>query len=209
MIFSRSQTEYAQKSALPVNNSMQQYVYTIASPSVLLPHMYMSISIEEVKQYHMYQDQHRSNLPLGIFYAKHNNPFAYGCTAVITSYNDHVNTAIVLGLERFRRYPSLVGNRRIFHARYVFDRAPQNENVWVKQLRIIECLELIRRHHNVKVNIRNIKSIRTPEFSFVIATSQFFSPRERYRLLTIRSVSKRLDIEFELLNSRFAMRTKR
>lgn len=185
---------------------MSSLVYALSLSSVLLPHMYMDIPIEHAKKYHMYKERRGEELPLAVVYSSRNHPLAYGCTAMITAYNAHANKVTVFGLERFQKNPSLYRYGRTVSVRYIFDKELQKENVWVKQLRIIECLEFIAHYRNIKIDMRNIRNIRTPEFSFTIATSQFFNPQDRYRLLKIRTVSKRLDVELELLNSRFAVR---
>lgn len=167
--------------------------------------MYMDIPIEHVKKYHMHKERVGEELPLAIVYSKRNHLLAYGCTAMITAYNAHVNRVTVFGLERFQKRISPHRYGRIASVRYVFDTEAQKENVWVKQLRIVECLEFIARRHNIKIDMRNIKNIRTPEFSFSIATSQFFNPNDRYKLLKTRTIGERLDVELALLNSRFAV----
>lgn len=179
----------------------QRLVYAQPTESVLLPYMYMDIPIEYVKMYYMSRERSKRNLPLGIVYAKKDHYFAYGCTAMVTAYHTHTKKATILGLERFQKCFPLYD--RVSVVRYIFDHKPQKGNLWVKQLRIIECLDMITKKHNVKIDMRGIKSIRTPEFSFTIATSQFFSLHDRYRLLATKKMEKRLDSELALLNARF------
>lgn len=186
---------------------MSSLVYALSVPSVLLPHMYMDIPIEYVKTYHMHRERYSSELPLAIVYSKKNSPLAYGCAAAITTYNAHMSKVTIFGLERVQKQVSLYRYGHIVPVEYVFDKDRKKENVWVKQLKIIECLEFIARHNSINIDMRNIKNIRTPEFSFTIATSQLFTLQDRYRLLKTKTVSKRLDISLELLNSRFAVKS--
>jgi len=175
------------------------YIHSISS--VLLPYMHIELPIDHIKNYHMQRERRGDSLTLGIIYNKKNYPFTYGCTATVVRYDSHHAKATLLGLERFQRL--FVSHNHITRVRYIFDHQGERENVWVKQLKVIECLEIIATRYDMKINMRHIRGIPTAEFSFVIAATGFFNSNDRYKLLATKNISERLDLELSLLNTRF------
>ena len=176
-------------------------IYIHTSRSVLFPHMCMEIPIDYIKKYYVYKERHPDNLVLGIINKNRNYPLMYGCTATITAYDTDHKKVTLLGLERFQKLFAL--RPRISKARYIYDRNTPKENTWVKQLKVIECLEIISKKHDVKINLRRIKNMNASEFSFTIAASGFFNTNDKYTLLAMKCAGDRLEYEHALLNARF------
>ena len=176
-------------------------IYTHALRSVLFPHMYMEIPIDCIKKYHIYKERHSTDLALGIITKNKNYLLMYGCTAKIISYNTDQKKATILGLERFQKLFAL--HAHITKVRYVYDQNTSKEHTWVTQLKIIECLEIIGKTHDMVINLRRIKNMNATEFSYTIAASGFFNANDKYTLLAAKSARDRLELEHTLLNARF------